>query len=61
MEKKLKLPTENDLEEDIESAYLEFDSRRKGHNSVWVNPQSEREAFKQVIRKLIRDNRNVSS
>jgi hypothetical protein len=42
----------DDFEDQLEAAYWNFDARRSGYSEWTNNPQSERDAFKQVIRKL---------
>lgn len=41
------------LDEIIERAYWEFDARRSGYGQWKGIPQSERDAFKQVVRNLL--------
>jgi hypothetical protein len=41
------------LEEQIEEAFWDFDGRRKGYGEWKNRPQSERDAFKSVLRTFI--------
>lgn len=43
----------NDLEDKIEEAFWSFDGRRKGYGEFKNRPQSERDAFKHEMRKII--------
>ena len=42
----------DEFEDQLEAAYWEFDARVKGYNEWKLHPQSERDAFKQVVRTL---------
>lgn len=46
---------ERNIEDELERGYWDFDARRKGYAEYKSHPQTERDAFKQVVRKLIKD------
>lgn len=45
----------HEVEKNIEYLYWLFDSMRNGENEFKGHPQSERDAFKGCMRKLLRD------
>ena len=44
---------EHDFEDKLEQAYWEFDSAKSGNGKYKGHPQSERDAFKMMVRGLI--------